>query len=49
VLQRLGSIYRDTFLLHTFQKHEPAMEAASDHNFLFIAIEIACILLKVHP
>jgi hypothetical protein len=49
VLQYSRSIYRDTFLLPTFQKHESAMEAASDPNFLSIAIDIACILLLVRP
>jgi hypothetical protein len=49
VLQRSRSIYRDTFVLHTrtFQKDESAMEAASNLNFLVIAIKIACILLQV--
>jgi hypothetical protein len=42
-------MYRDTFLLPTFQKHEPAMEAASDPNFLIIATEIARLLLQVRP
>ncbi len=49
VLQRLRSIYRDTFLLQTFRKHKSPTEAASDHTYLVIVIEIACILLQVRP